>query len=251
MRHYENTMQFYKSVDWENCKAQVLNDRMNDDGSIFCERCGKIILKGFNPNARNNKNAIVFHHKIHLNNFNLNDASISINPSNIAVLHWQCHNEEHGRFNGSGYNKPDKKVYIIIGASCSGKSTFVRERASEGDVILDVDNIWEAVSGQPRYIKPKQLISLVMNIRDTIKDSIARGLGNWNNAYIIDSKLTTPVDRKREAEKYKAHNVEVIIMDATKEECIERLHNNPNGRNIKDYESYIDDYYDNFIKDVE
>lgn len=247
MKHYDNTQQFYNSSDWANCKAQVIQERLKDD-CIYCERCGKIILKGFNPNERNNKGAIVFHHKIHLNNFNVNDASIAINPNNIAILHWQCHNEEHGRFNG-GYNKPDKKVYIIIGAPCSGKTSFVKERASAGDLILDIDDIWEAVSGQPRYTKPKELTSVVMNIRDTIKQAIAQGVGSWNNAYIIDSKATTPIDRNREAEKYKAHNVEVIVMDASKEECLNRLQQNPNGRNVKDYEKFINDYYENYIEE--
>ena len=63
MKQYESTAQFYKSQDWANCKAQG--------------------------------NAIVFHHKKYLTNQNVNDASISINPNNIMVVHWQCHNEIH------------------------------------------------------------------------------------------------------------------------------------------------------------
>lgn len=244
MKHYEDTSQFYNSTDWANCKAQVTQERLKD-GALYCEHCGKIILKSFNPNERNNSKAVVYHHKIYLNNYNVNDASISINPANIAILHWQCHNEVHGRFTG-GYEKPERKVYIITGASCSGKTTFVKERVQEGDIVLDIDDIWQAISGQQRYIKPNTLKPIVFNLRNTIKDQIAKGAGTWRNAYIIES-LPIATDRKREAERYKAHNVELITMDATREECLQRLYADPNGRNIKDYEKYINDYYENYI----
>lgn len=244
IKHYDNTTQFYNGDDWANCKAQVTQERLKD-GALYCEHCGEIILKNFNPRANNNKNAVVYHHVKHLTNFNVNDASIAINPENIQVLHWKCHNEVHNRFQG-GNIIPDKKVYIITGASCSGKSTFVKERASQGDLILDIDDIWEMISGQPRYTKPNSLKPLVFKIRDEIKGMVARGVGTWANAYIIES-LPLATDRKREAEKYKAHNVELITMEATKEECLQRLHENPAGRNIKDYEGYIDKYYDIYI----
>jgi hypothetical protein len=98
----------------------------------------------------------------------------------------------------------------------------------------------------PRYVKPNQLKPIVFNIRNTLKEQIAKGVGTWRNAFIIES-LPIATDRKREAEKYKAHNVELITMEATREECLQRLYSKPDGRNIKDYESYINDYYDNYI----
>jgi predicted kinase/DNA-directed RNA polymerase subunit RPC12/RpoP len=244
MRRYENTTQFYNGIDWANCKAQVINERFKDK-PIICEHCGKIILKTFNPNERNNKGAIVFHHIKELNNINVNDASISINPKNIMVVHWQCHNEIHNRFNGVA-QKVERKVYLITGASCSGKTTFVRERVQEGDIVLDIDDIWETISGMPRYVKPNQLKPIVFNIRNTLKEQIAKGVGTWRNAFIIES-LPIATDRKREAERYKAHNVELITMEATREECLQRLYSRPDGRNIKAYEEYINDYYDNYI----
>lgn len=245
MKHYDNTAQFYRSQDWDNCKAQVTVERMKDDGVLYCELCGKPIVKNFNPSKRNNAGAVVFHHKTYLNNFNVNDAAISINPKNIMVLHWSCHNEIHGRFNGSN-TQVEKKVYIITGAPCSGKTSFVKERMQEGDIVIDIDDLWEMLSGQPRYIKPNQLKPIVFNLRQQLKDNIARGVGTWRNAYIIES-LPYATDRQREAERYKAHNVELITMEATRDECLQRLYANPNGRDIKAYEEYINDYYNNYI----
>lgn len=244
MRHFDNTAQFYRSDDWANCKTQVLYQRIRSDGIVVCEHCGKPIVKGFNPNEKNNKAAMVFHHKIFLNNSNVNDASISINPDNIAILHWNCHNEVHGRFGFSGGNNiVEKKVYIITGASCSGKTTFVKEHLEEGDIVCSIDDIYKFVSGQDEHHKPNSVKPIVFKLREELKGMIARGTGTWRNAYIIES-LPSKMDLERECERYKGFNVEVITMDATKEECLERLHNNPNGRDIKAYEKFIQDYFD-------
>jgi 5-methylcytosine-specific restriction endonuclease McrA len=242
MRRYENTAQFYKSDDWATCKAQVLNERIRSDGIIICEHCGQPIIKGFNPNANNNAGAIVFHHKIYLNNYNVNDASVSINPENIAILHWNCHNEIHGRFTGG---IPEKKVYLITGAPCSGKTSFVRERIQPNDLILDIDDLWQTISGQPRYTKPNSLKTLVFAVREELKGLIGRGAGTWRNAFIVEA-LPVKMDRQREIERYKAHNVEIITMAATQEVCLQRLYANANGRDIKQYESYIKEYFERY-----
>jgi predicted kinase len=248
MKFYKSTYDFYRSDDWKQCKAQVLHQRIKTDGVIYCEHCGKPIVKGFNPDKNNNGGAIVFHHKIYLNNFNINDASVSINPDNIQIVHWNCHNEIHQRFGFSGTNNiPEKKVYLITGASCSGKTSWVKERMQENDLILDIDDIWQMVSGQDRYIKPNSLKPIVFKIRDELKGLISRGTGTWRNAFIIES-LPSKQDREREADRYKAFNVEVITLDTSKDECLQRLHTNPNGRDIKAYEQYINEYFSRFTE---
>lgn len=244
MRYFDNLPQFYGSKEWGACKEQVLYSRLQKDGSVICEFCGKPIVKSFNSQANNNKGAMVFHHKIYLNTLNVNDASISINPSNIQILHWACHNEIHERFIGLN-TRPEKKVYIITGAPCSGKTSFVKERLQANDLILDIDDIWEMVSGQDRYVKPNSLKPIVFQLRDDIKGLISRGTGTWRNAYIIES-LPSPSDRNREADRYRAFNVEIITMETSEAECLQRLYNEPKGRNIKDYEGYIKEYFSRF-----
>ena len=245
MRYYESLTQFYNSQDWANCKAQVTQERLKD-GALYCEHCGRIIVKSFNPSAKNNKGAIVYHHKTYLTTQNVNDASIAINPANIAVLHWSCHNEVHNRFNGVAV-AIERKVYLITGAPLSGKTSFVRERMQEGDLVFDIDDLWQTISGQPRYIKPNALKAIVFNMRLALKEQIAKGAGSWRNAYIIES-LPLATDRKREAERYKAHNTEIITIEASREECLNRLYANPNGRDIKAYEGFINDYFDDYTQ---
>lgn len=242
MKRYNNLKDFYNGDDWAMCKQQVLNDRITSDGKVICEHCKKEIVKDFNPNKRNNRNAIVYHHKIELNIANVNDASISINPENIATLHWQCHNEVHNRFCGTtGNNLPTKKVYLITGPSCSGKTSFVKERATDGDIVVDIDDIWQFVTRDKRYYKPKWAQSVVFAIRDAMIDRIitTKLNGTWHNAFIIES-LPFGRDRDERASQLQA---EIIEMEATEEECLQRLYENPDGRSIRDYEKYIKDYF--------
>jgi predicted kinase len=237
MKIYSTLASFRASDDWANCKAIVLKERLRG-GAVYCEHCGKVILKNFNPKEKNNALAMVFHHIQPITLANVNNAAISINPRNIAILHWQCHNIVHKRFSGQN-TQPEKKVYIITGAPCSGKTTFARERMEAGDVIIDIDDIWQQMSGQARYIKPAEIKPLVFATRDEQEDKVRTRAGTWRNAFIIRS-LPLAMDRSRLAERLDA---EVVTLDTPKEVCLDRLRNNPQGRNVAEYEKYINNYF--------
>jgi hypothetical protein len=238
---FESLPQFYRSKEWADCKAYVLAERMNG-GVVYCEHCHSPILKSFNPNERNNKMAMVFHHKTYLTLANVNDANVSINPANIAILHWKCHNEVHGRFGFGTNQRPEKKVYLVTGAPFSGKREWVDQRIQAGDILLDIDSIWECLSGQPMRSKPNQLKPAVFQVRSLMKDMIAKGTGTWRNAFVVEC-LSTPRDIDTEANRYRAHNVEIVTMEATEAECLDRLRMEKNGIDEKEYAKYIADYF--------
>lgn len=237
MRYYSTLASFYAGDDWDACKALVLKERIKD-GAVYCEHCGGLILKNFNPQEKNNAGAMVFHHIQPLTTANMNNAAISINPRNIAILHWQCHNEVHGRFSGQNM-QAEKKVYLITGAPCSGKTTFARERMQAGDLILDIDDIWQQLSGQPRYIKPNSIKPVVFATRSEQERQVQMRAGTWRNAFVIRS-LPLAMDRRREAERLDA---EVITINTPQDVCLERLRNDPQGRNVTEYEKFIKEYF--------
>lgn len=86
----------------------------------------------------------------------------------------------HNKLGHSG-----RRVYIVYGSPLSGKSSYVSEVAVAGDLIVDIDNIWQCVSGQPRYIKPNRLNAVVFSIRDALLDSVRYRRGKWQSAYVI------------------------------------------------------------------
>jgi len=216
---------FYQSKEWWKCRTQIMLDRTNDDGTITCERCGKPILKRYD---------CIAHHKIELTEENVNDVSISLNPENIALIHMRCHNEEHERFGGLR-----QQVYIVHGAPCSGKNTFVRLNAHEDDLIVDMDAIYRALSLCEIHQKPARIKAVAFAARDAILEAVKMRKGLWRNAWIITTK--TGIDLERDAGIYRA---QLVHIDTEKDECLRRLEERPNGRDVKQWRGLIEDYFE-------
>lgn len=220
---------FYQSKTWVKLTKIIRQERVNENGEIICDYCKKPITKAYD---------CICHHKIALTDENINDVEISLNPNNISLVHHRCHNLIHEKF-----KRPHENIYLVYGAPLSGKSTFVNNNAVKGDLILDIDNIWQCISGQERYIKPYQLKQYIFKIRDTILDGIRYRLGTWTNAYIIGGyPFKTERDRL-----IKELNAKEIFINCTKEECLERLKADKQ-RNYDEWEQYINKWFDEYIE---
>ena len=219
--------EFYGSKEWQLARLEAIMRATNERGEVIDEYTGKAII---------GKRQIHVHHKIELTPYNINDYNISLNQENLMVVSRQSHNEIHERF---GYKQ--KKVYFIIGSACSGKTSFVKEAAGRNDIILDIDSIWEAVSNNGRYNKPNSIKSIVFALRDTMLEQIA--MRNFEgNAYVLSTE-SRALPRERLIQRINAD--EVIYIQSTREECIERLYNDPDRQPyIKEHEGYINKFFD-------
>lgn len=217
-------MGFYQSKAWRGLLDVLKSERLADDGMLYCEYCGKPIVKAYD---------CIGHHKIALNAGNVNDASIALNPDNIQLVHHVCHNKIHNKL---GY--VEKQVYLVWGSPLSGKSTWVNTVHEYGDLIVDIDSIWQCVSGMDRYVKPDRLKSNVFGIRDTLLDMVKYRRGNWNNAYVVGGY---PLIGERER-LIKMLGAREVYIDCEYEECIARL-NVCDDRNVSEWKKYIDDWW--------
>lgn len=218
--------EFYKSREWSKLLYTIKNDRTNDDGNIVCDYCGKEILKKYD---------CIGHHKIELTDENVNDYNISLNPNNIILVHHRCHNYIHHKF-----EYRSRKIYLVYGAPLSGKTSFVKDNMCDGDIVVDIDSIWECISGKERYIKPHSLKPFVFQIRDLIIDGIKHRLGRWKTAYIIGGY---PLKSERDL-LCKMIGAEEVFIDTSKEECIRRLEDNDEGRDKDEWMQAINDWFD-------
>ena len=230
--YFKTLSQFYTSSEWRKFRKSLIAERINkEDGVLYDEFDGKPLLRDCD---------IILHHKVELTLQNVNDYSISLNPSNIMIVSPKSHNEIHKRFGGR-LKDYQRKVYLIYGAPCSGKTTYVKNNMNIGDLIIDIDNLWEAISGEARYIKPNELKPIVFDIRNKLLDSVKTRQGRWQCAWVISGSALLG-DRMRLIETLGA---EPILIDATKEECLQRLRKNPNGRGVE-YEQYIIDWFNQY-----
>ena len=218
---------FYTSKDWVSLIQIIRMQRINSQGELICEYCGKPIVHKYD---------CIGHHVIELTEENYQNADISLNPNNIMLVHHRCHNKIHDRL-GLSYTK---QIYLVYGSPLSGKSTYVKDNMNYGDIVVDMDNIWECISGQDRYVKPKRLTQNVFSIRDSLIDMIRVRRGNWLNAYVIGGY---PLISERER-LMRSLGAREIFIDTSKEECIERLKSLNNRPN--DYEKYIEEWWEKY-----
>lgn len=213
---------FYTSKKWRNFVNALRLERLDDNGQLICEHCGKPIIKAYD---------CIGHHTIELTDENINDYTISLNPENVELIHHKCHNIIHQRFEGF-----KRRVYLVYGSPCSGKSTYVNTVANTDDLILDVDKIWECLSTADKYHKPNRIKANVFGVRDCIIDQIRTRTGNWRNAYIIGG-YPLKSDRDRLCDML---NAMPIFIDEPKEICLSRAVN-------EDWKEYIEDWFEEFV----
>lgn len=217
---------FYKSKEWIDLMQIIRLERINDDGDLICEHCGKPIIHKYD---------CIGHHKIELTEQNVHDANVSLNPENVMLVHHRCHNKIHDRL-GLSYTK---QVYLVYGSPCSGKSTYVRENMSFGDIVIDIDDIWQCISGCERYVKPNRLKQNVFAIRDELIRMVRMRQGNWLNAYVIGGY---PLISERER-LIKSLGAREIFIDTPKDECIARCEE---SNRPKEYKEYIEQWWQKF-----
>ena len=217
---------FYRSSEWEKLRQIIRLERLNAEGLTICEFCGQPIVKAYD---------CIAHHKTELTESNYRDASISLNPDNIMLVHHSCHNAIHDKV---GYTAP--KVYIVWGSPMSGKTTYVKGVAKYGDIILDIDKLWSAISGRAEYEKPNRIKENVFALRDLTLQMIEQRRGYWKTAYAIGG-YALPSERERLANRL---NAELIYIESTKEECLHRLSVCGDGRKYSEWEKYISDWWE-------
>jgi predicted kinase len=113
-------------------------------------------------------------------------------------------------------------ITIVCGPPGAGKTTYVAEHARRGDLILDLDRIFEAISGLPLYDKPDALTPFVWQARDAIMDRLSRPSGVANAWVITGGALRN--GRLALAARYRAR---IVMLDTPAEECKRRLSDRP------------------------
>ena len=216
------TAEFYRSKAWEKLIATLKLERLDADGNIICAYCGRPIVRKYD---------CIAHHRIELTDDNVNDPTISLNPDNIDLIHFRCHNLIHRRFEGFY-----QQVYLVYGPPCAGKTTWVDSVANSDDLIIDIDRIWECLCNSDRYHKPNRIKSNVFGVRDALIDMVKVRKGMWRNAYIIGT-YPLRTDRDRICSQLRAR--EIFIYES-KEECMGRVSD-------EKWKQYINDWFDDYV----
>jgi 5-methylcytosine-specific restriction protein A len=154
----------------------------------------------------------------------------SDDPENLRVICKPCHmmktasESAHGRSNTK--YEPEWlpqaiiPVTVVCGPPGSGKTTYVKERAEDGDLVLDADVIAAEMFDLPLYHADRDQVSAAIRYRNKMLAGLADAECGYKQAWLI---VTANSDAKRQFWKIKYGNLTVMTTD--KRECMERIRN--------------------------
>jgi dephospho-CoA kinase len=131
-------------------------------------------------------------------------------------------------------------ITIVTGPPCGGKSTYIKENAKDGDIIIDMDELARALVvgdvGNHDYSDEVRAIARAAR-KGAAKQAIIAGQGNRLGVWIIH---TDPPAQDRA--NYKIAGARIVECSPGLQVCLERLKERPKINQLK-VEQYIRDYY--------
>lgn len=221
---------FYNSKDWIKFRMQIIEERSSN--GIYCEYCGKGITAA---------GEVEIDHVKELTLENVNDYTICLNPENVKIACHNCHNKKHDRFVGF----KERKAFLIYGPPLSGKYTYVKEHMVRGDMVIDIDRLFQAITYNPLYDKPEAVKYNVFAMKNLLLDNVKTRYGKFRNAWIVGG-YANKIDRERLGKELGA---EMVFINTPREECIKRLDTCNDYRRYQktEWKQYIDRWFDEYI----
>lgn len=111
-------------------------------------------------------------------------------------------------------------VTVIVGAPCAGKSTYAKEKQTEGSVVVDYDELAKAFGST----KPHESYGAVRTVALAARKEAIRVIlaGIDSEAFIIHTNPT-----KEMVDEYLKADAKFVLLDPSKETCLARATQRP------------------------
>jgi len=112
-------------------------------------------------------------------------------------------------------------VSVVCGPPGAGKTTYVREHAQPGDLIIDLDALYQAIGNADLHQHPAALMPFACEARDALVHRLSRR-SDLRHAWVI-----TTAPKKNERQRYTDAGADVIVLDTPAEVCQQRTRDRP------------------------
>ena len=108
-------------------------------------------------------------------------------------------------------------IHVILGPPCAGKSTYCREHARDGDVVVDYDALADALGNRHPHEARGEVRDAAFAARASVIERALAGGGGDADHYVIH---TSPSEGQLAA--YEAAGADVVTLDPGMDECLRR-----------------------------
>ena len=117
-------------------------------------------------------------------------------------------------------------IVVVTGPPCGGKSTYIKDRAKSGDVIIDMDRIALALTTDDTssHSYSSEVRWIAMQARKAaVKEALYQFASRRGpTAWIIHTDPTAD-----ERSQYRLRNAQIVEINPGKDVCLERLKSRP------------------------
>jgi hypothetical protein len=128
-------------------------------------------------------------------------------------------------------------ISIVTGAPCSGKSTYIREHAKPGDVVIDLDPLSRAltIGAEDGHFVPEYIGHIAVGARN---GAVKRALRLREQRDGVDVYIVHTAPKPADLAIYRSFRCNIVNLDPGKEVCLERA-----GRLRPHIIQVIEDWY--------
>ncbi|MFD3352749.1 AAA family ATPase [Streptomyces fradiae] len=148
------------------------------------------------------------------------DEQLAFDRANLQAMCKPCHDAKTARetgFAGVGSRaRVATRVTLVCGPPCSGKTTYVREHAAPGDLVVDWDALAQALGSPHPWAHPAPLTPFIAEARDAVIARLDRR-HDVERAWII---ATAP--RETDRARLAPDGAAVVVLATPEDECVRR-----------------------------
>lgn len=108
-------------------------------------------------------------------------------------------------------------ITIVFGPPGAGKTTYVQERISPGDVTIDFDLLFQALTGLPAHNNEARLWGVVNDIREFVEAQVDQypDVRNW---WIVRTRMSS-----NDMRAWELMGAKILKLDPGKSEVLRRM----------------------------
>jgi 5-methylcytosine-specific restriction protein A len=165
----------------------------------------------------------------------LTDGGAALDRQNVTLVCGTCHGRltaenkskrEAGReqpreANAIRFGHTRMDTTLVCGPPRAGKNTYVANNMRPGDLVVDLDVLWVALSCSPLHQAPEENFAFACEARDAVYRRIAQGSTKVGHRAWITTRGASIAERQRIAATVRSQRT--VVLETNAETCVERL----------------------------